>query len=346
MWVFYVLLLFRPAVKLVHVCFLWLCLYLFSSKRVLYSFCCPSDSLFLCSYLSSSIASRRKTLHLPLWRLQQTLLQLQRPLQTHAHPLRWQALLLQDGRLPEALHRPQLATQAHQGARALCCPGARRSEQAGDGSGPPRAPEHRRPATCKRNPHHHPRGCCGSSRRPWDLFASLCFLPCQSAGPPRGATLLRGWRRRRQDGAARPRRLSSVALWTFSGVDVRPGSSERSGTDGGQGDGGRGGGGWGRGGGSAEPVCWGGVQARRPSVLGGCSAEGPPPQTSCCQLEWNSASNRTRERVCFLHVCMNVCPCVCVCVCVCVCAHSHTCRIMVSVCVCVHVRDQRSPAEP
>ncbi|CAF90902.1 unnamed protein product, partial [Tetraodon nigroviridis] len=142
------------------------------------------------------VVGRRETLHLPLRRLQQTLLELQRPIQAHPHPLHRQALLLQDGGLPEALHRSQLLTQAHQGARAFCGPGAEPFEQTRVGFGPAGPPEPPRSAVCRQGQRHPPRGCCSSPRRPGHIAASVCFLPHQSSGPPGNATLPRGGRKK------------------------------------------------------------------------------------------------------------------------------------------------------
>ncbi len=60
---------------------------------------------------------RREALHLSLRGLQQALLQFQWPVQTHAHALCGQALLLQDGGLLKTLHGPQLPEEAYQGSR-------------------------------------------------------------------------------------------------------------------------------------------------------------------------------------------------------------------------------------
>ena len=130
---------------------------------------------------------RWKALHLSLWGLQQALLQLQRPLQAHTHALRGQALLLQDGGLPEALHRPQLPPQAHQGPRPLCGPGARLPRWGGlpaEGESKRRACrrswEGFRAVLCKRCPHYHPRGGGCSPGRPRSAGSWRCPAPVPS----------------------------------------------------------------------------------------------------------------------------------------------------------------------
>ena len=63
--------------------------------------------------------SRRETVQMRVWRLRSPIRQLFRPQEAFTRAHLRQALQLQDPRLRQELHTPQLATQTHEGAQQI-----------------------------------------------------------------------------------------------------------------------------------------------------------------------------------------------------------------------------------